>query len=60
MILTVAMMLRDLDQREAADAIEAAAIHCLEHGPQTPDLGGTATTDEVGAAIAALVAKGNA
>ena len=60
MILTVAMMLRDLEQRAAADAVEAAAIHCLEHGPQTPDLGGTATTDEVGAAIAALVAKGNA
>ncbi len=57
MILTVAMMLRDLGQAEAADAIEAAAIHCLEHGPITPDLGGSATTDEVGAAIAALIAE---
>ena len=60
MILTVAMMLRDLDQPAAADAIEAAAIHCLKNGPQTPDLGGSATTDQVGEAIAALVAKGNA
>jgi tartrate dehydrogenase/decarboxylase/D-malate dehydrogenase len=60
MILTVAMMLRDLDQPAAAAAIEAAAIHCLEHGPTTPDLGGTATTDEVGSAIADLLAKGNA
>ena len=57
MILTVAMMLRDLDQADAADAIEAASIHCLEHGPMPPDLGGSATTDEVGAAIAALIAN---
>ena len=60
MVLTVAMMLRDLGQRAAADAIEAAAIHCLEHGPTTPDLGGSATTDEVGDAIAAIVAEGAA
>ncbi len=55
MVLTLAMMLRDLDQVEAADAVEHAAIHCLEHGPTTPDLGGSASTDEVGAAIAALI-----
>ena len=60
MVLTVAMMLRDLDQRAAADAVEAAAIRCLEHGPTTPDLGGTATTDEVGAAICTLIAQGGA
>ena len=52
---------RTVPQRQAAAAaIEAAAIHCLEHGPTTPDLGGTATTDEVGSAIAELLAKGNA
>ncbi len=55
MVLTLAMMLRDLDQVEAANAVEHAAIYCLEHGPTTPDLGGSASTDEVGAAIAALV-----
>jgi len=55
MVLTVAMMLRDLGERAAGDAVEAAAVHCLEHGPTTPDLGGSATTDEVGAAIAARV-----
>jgi 3-isopropylmalate dehydrogenase len=60
MVLTVAMMLRDLEQREAADAIEAAAIHCLEQGPTTPDLGGTATTDQIGEAIVSLIARGNA
>ena len=60
MVLTVAMMLRDLEQRAAADAVEAAAIHCLEHGPTTPDLGGTATTDAVGEAIAARIGKGAA
>jgi isocitrate/isopropylmalate dehydrogenase len=54
------MMLRDLEQREAADAIEAAAIHCLEQGPTTPDLGGTATTDQIGEAIVSLIARGNA
>ena len=56
MVLTVAMMLRDLGQGEAADAVEQAAIPCLEHGPTTPDLGGSATSNEVGAAIAALIA----
>jgi len=55
MVLTLAMMLRDLDQVEAADAVEHAAIHCLEHGPTTPDLGGSASTNDVGAAIAALI-----
>ncbi len=56
MILTVAMMLRDLEQPAAAAAIEQAAIHALEHGPTTPDLGGTASTDDIGAAIAARLA----
>lgn len=55
MVLTVAMLLRDLGERAAGDAVEAAAVHCLEHGPTTPDLGGSASTDEVGAAIAARV-----
>lgn len=55
MVLTVAMLLRDLGERAAGDAVEAAAVHCLEHGPTTPDLGGSASTDDVGAAIAARV-----
>lgn len=57
MILTVAMMLRDLDEAAAATAIEHAAIRTLEEGPITPDLGGTATTEEVGARIASLLAS---
>ena len=57
MILTLSMMLRDLDEAAAATAIEHAAIQTLEEGPITPDLGGTATTEEVGARIASLLAS---
>jgi tartrate dehydrogenase/decarboxylase/D-malate dehydrogenase len=40
---------------EAHDAILAAIEEVLRSGPRTGDLGGTATTVEVGNAIAALV-----
>jgi tartrate dehydrogenase/decarboxylase/D-malate dehydrogenase len=46
-----AMMLRHLGQPQAADAVEAAFERCLEHGIRTPDLGGTASTDEFAAAV---------
>ena len=55
-ILSVAMLLRDHGQVAAADALEAAVIETLEAGPVTPDLGGTATTGEFGAAVAARLA----
>lgn len=55
MILTVAMMLRDLGEAAAADAVEQAAIRTLDEGPTTPDLGGSATTEEVADRIAALL-----
>jgi len=51
-----AMMLDHLGQAEAAQAIVTAFEDCLKNGgPRTRDLGGTATTKEVGEAIAAAV-----
>lgn len=41
--------------RIAHDAIVAAIEQVLRDGPRTPDLGGKATTTEVGEAIAALI-----
>ena len=51
-----AMMLDHLGYPEAAAAIITAIETVLEHGPRTRDIGGTATTIEVGTAIAAAVA----
>ena len=50
-----AMMLDHLGCPEAAAAIVRAIERVLEHGPRTPDMGGTAGTAEIGAAIAAAV-----
>jgi 3-isopropylmalate dehydrogenase len=59
-ILSVAMMLRhSLARPEAADAVEAAVTATVRAGTLTPDLGGGATTSEVGAAVrAAMVPAG--
>jgi 3-isopropylmalate dehydrogenase len=51
MILTGAMLLRELGETAAADAIESATRQVLEDGPRTPDLGGASTTDEVADAV---------
>jgi len=51
-ILSVAMMLDQLDLRAAAGRVRRAVACVLEAGTQkTPDLGGTATTAEVGRAV---------
>jgi tartrate dehydrogenase/decarboxylase/D-malate dehydrogenase len=50
-----AMMLEHLGHGEAAATIVAAIEAVLRDGPRTPDLGGTASTQEVGSAIASLV-----
>ncbi len=50
-ILSTAMMLRDLGQAAAADAIEHTITRLLDQGPVTPDLGGTATTRQFGDAV---------
>ncbi len=48
-----AMMLRHLGEAEAADAIESSIAGVLERSEvRTPDLGGAATTRELGEAIA--------
>ncbi len=44
--------------RAAHDAIVAAIEETLQSGPRTPDLGGTASTTQVGEAIAERIAKG--
>lgn len=55
-ILSAAMMLRfSLGEKEAADAIEAAVADVFEEGVATPDVGGSASTDEVGRAVAERV-----
>jgi tartrate dehydrogenase/decarboxylase/D-malate dehydrogenase len=41
--------------KDAHDAILRAIEHVCEHGPRTRDMGGTATTEEVGRAIAAAI-----
>jgi tartrate dehydrogenase/decarboxylase/D-malate dehydrogenase len=51
-----AMMLEFLGEKEAATAIVAAIEEVLVSGPRTPDIGGAASTSEVGRAIAEEVA----
>ena len=54
-ILSASMMLRDLGETAAADAVESSVIRLLDEGPVTPDLGGGASTEEFGAAVARAV-----
>ena len=59
-IWSASMMLDHLGEPEAAAAIMEAIETVLSSGdaPLTPDLGGTASTKEVGRAIAEVVAGG--
>jgi len=50
-----AMMLDHLGHREASEAVVAAIESVVDGGPVTPDLGGTATTTELGSAVAAAI-----
>lgn len=55
-ILTAAMMLRHLGETEAGDAVEGAVMDVLAAGaPRTGDLGGSATSEEMTAAIVAAL-----
>ena len=57
-MLCVAMMLRSsLDLPGMAEAIEAAVDEVITAGTLTPDLGGTATTADVAAAVMASFAR---
>ena len=58
MIWSAALMLDFLGRRDAHDAVLRAIETVLAQGPRTPDLGGTASTTDMGAAIAALIAAG--
>jgi tartrate dehydrogenase/decarboxylase / D-malate dehydrogenase len=54
------MMLRHLGVPDAADGIEDAIADALAHSDaRTPDIGGKASTTDLGEAIAALVKKRN-
>ncbi len=53
-----AMMLDHLGHRDAHDAILRAIEAVTADGPRTPDMGGTASTADVGRAIAEAVAAG--
>ncbi len=55
MIWSGALMLDFLGRRDAHDAIVNAIEIVLREGPRTPDLGGNASTLEMGQAIARLV-----
>src|SRR5712671_7118746 len=53
-----AMMLRHLGVSDAADGVETAITDVLAQGTvRTPDIGGTASTKELGAAIAERVSR---
>ncbi|MBC7716111.1 MAG: tartrate dehydrogenase [Pseudorhodobacter sp.] len=58
-IWSAAMMLDFLGHRAAHDAVLAAieAVLADPHAPKTPDLGGTANTQDVGRAVAARLAS---
>jgi 3-isopropylmalate dehydrogenase len=47
-VLTLALLLEDLELREAAQAVEDAVCRALLEGVTTADLGGGRTTSEVG------------
>jgi tartrate dehydrogenase/decarboxylase/D-malate dehydrogenase len=52
-----AMMLEHLGHPEAAAAVVEAVETVLRDGPRTPDLGGRASTDDLGRAIAEAVSR---
>src|ERR1700674_30319 len=54
-VWAAAMMLDHLGEQDAAGAIVKAIEKVLESGPKTRDIGGSASTSEVGKAIAAAI-----
>ncbi len=58
MVWSAAMLLDFLGHRDAHDAVLRAVEAVLRDGPRTGDLGGSASTTQVGQALAALVEGG--
>jgi len=58
MIWSAALMLQFLGEQATHDAILRAIEQVLAAGPRTPDLGGTASTVQMGQAIAARIEAG--
>lgn len=57
-ILAVSLMLQDLGETAAADAIELAVDEVLiDGGVRTPDLGGSASTRELGSQVVAAIER---
>ena len=50
-VLSASMMLDHLGYDTEAEAVEQAVLSVLEDGPRTPDIGGSASTEEMGSAI---------
>ena len=58
-ILSTAMMLRHLGEEAAAAAVEKATLQVLADGETlTPDLGGNASTSQVGDAVVNALGQG--
>jgi isocitrate/isopropylmalate dehydrogenase len=49
------MLLTHLGEDDAAELVMRAMRQVLREGPRTPDLGGAATTAQVGAAVVASI-----
>jgi 3-isopropylmalate dehydrogenase len=56
-IRSVGLLLEYLGMLQEALLIDAAVAHCVRGGPLTPDLGGSATTSEVGSWIRAELTR---
>ncbi|MEJ2539822.1 MAG: isocitrate/isopropylmalate dehydrogenase family protein [Gemmatimonadota bacterium] len=56
-IACAALVLRQFGEDAAAGEVEAAILEAVADGPTTPDLGGTATTEEVGEWIAGRLGR---
>jgi tartrate dehydrogenase/decarboxylase/D-malate dehydrogenase len=56
-VWATAMMLEHLGETDGAELVMAAIRKVLREGPRTPDLGGVATTEEVGDAIVAALGQ---
>lgn len=56
-IRCVALLMENLGREDLAQAVEDAVAHVTARGIKTPDLGGEATTSEVGDRVAARLAR---